>query len=161
MIVAHPDDEVIFGGANLIAEKGWKVICVTNGGNKVRSKEFKKVMDDIGATYEIWKYKDQWGGDFNRKALKRDIKKILRDNPQIKIIVTHNKRGEYGHTQHKALHKIVKEIAGDRLFIFKRSKQRLSSKTLKRKYKLLDRYQSQNIKWLKKYIEYESIRKHK
>ncbi|MCM3782125.1 PIG-L family deacetylase [Neobacillus mesonae] len=161
MIVAHPDDEIIFGGASLISEKGWKVVCVTNGGNKVRSKEFSKVMRDVGAEYEMWSYKDKWGGSFDRKALKKDILKVLQDHPQIIKIVTHNKRGEYGHTQHRALHEIVKEIAQERLFIFKRSKHKLDRKMLKQKYKLLQRYKSQDIGWLREYIEYESIRKHR
>ena len=29
-------DEAIFGGAQLILEHGWLVLCVTNGDNKVR-----------------------------------------------------------------------------------------------------------------------------
>lgn len=161
MIVAHPDDEIIFGGAFLLAEKGWKVICVTNGGNKVRSKEFRKVMKDIGAEYEMWDYKDKWGGDFNRKSLKKDIENVLKANPEITMIVTHSKGGEYGHSQHKALHEIVKEIAPDKLYIFKRSKQKLDKAVLRRKYTLLKRYKSQDIDWLKKYIEYENIRKYK
>lgn len=161
MIVAHPDDEIIFGGAFLLADKGWKVICVTNGRNKTRSKEFRKVMKDIGAEYEMWDYKDKWGGDFNRKALKKDIERVLKNSPEINMIVTHSKRGEYGHTQHKALHEIVKEIAPDKLYIFKRSKQKLERGLLKQKYRLLKRYKSQDIGWLKKYIEYENVRKYK
>ena len=40
MIVAHPDDELIFGGAELIQNKGYKVICITNQDNIQRKKEF-------------------------------------------------------------------------------------------------------------------------
>lgn len=161
MIVAHPDDEIIFGGAALLAEKGWKVICVTNGQHQVRSREFKQVMKDIGAEFEMWNYRDKWGGDFDRKALKKDIEKVIKANPQINRIVTHNKKGEYGHTQHQALHEIVKDIAQEKLYIFKRSDQKLDKEVINQKYKLLKRYKSQDIGWLKKYIEYESVRKHR
>ncbi|MNC76802.1 hypothetical protein D3C75_1286050 [compost metagenome] len=75
------------------------------------------------------------------------------------MIVTHNKKGEYGHTQHRALHQIVRELAQDKMYIFKRSKHKLSKDLLKQKYQILNRYRSQDIEWLKKYTEYESIRK--
>ena len=35
MVVAHPDDEVLWGGANLLAEPGWKVLVATNVRNKM------------------------------------------------------------------------------------------------------------------------------
>ncbi|NUU74909.1 PIG-L family deacetylase [Paenibacillus xylanilyticus] len=159
MIVAHPDDEIIFGGAQLIKGKGWKVICVTNGKNKVRAREFRKAMKDVGAEYEMWSYKDKWEGDFNRKALKKDIAQVLQANPQITMIVTHNKKGEYGHTQHRALHQVVRELAQEKMYIFKRSKYKLPEDLIKQKHKILKRYRSQDIEWLKKYTDYESIRK--
>lgn len=43
-IVAHPDDEVLWGGANLLVESGWKVIVATNKKNPVRQAEFNKTM---------------------------------------------------------------------------------------------------------------------
>ena len=41
MIVAHPDDETIWGGGHLLKDK-YLVICLTNGNNKTREKEFVK-----------------------------------------------------------------------------------------------------------------------
>ena len=58
MIVSHPDDESIFGGAALLREQGWKVICLTNGNDKIRSKEFCEEMKIAGASYEIWDHPD-------------------------------------------------------------------------------------------------------
>ena len=44
MIVAHPDDELIFGGAELIKHgPDYKVVCITNKNNKIRSSEFKNL----------------------------------------------------------------------------------------------------------------------
>ena len=44
MIVAHPDDETIWGGGHLLQDD-YLVICLTNGNNQIRAKEFEKVMD--------------------------------------------------------------------------------------------------------------------
>ena len=43
MIVAHPDDETIWGGMHLLKDK-CLVVCLTNGDNEIRSKEFKEVI---------------------------------------------------------------------------------------------------------------------
>ena len=40
MVVAHPDDETLWGGAHL-TEGGWFVVCLTNGYNEVRKNEFE------------------------------------------------------------------------------------------------------------------------
>lgn len=44
MIVAHPDDETIWGGSHLI-NGNYTVLCITNGNNKKRKKEFMNVME--------------------------------------------------------------------------------------------------------------------
>ena len=43
MIVAHPDDEFIWGGAHLLADD-WLVVVITNGDNKTRHPEFETMM---------------------------------------------------------------------------------------------------------------------
>src|SRR6187399_1797175 len=58
MIVAHPDDELIFGGAELVSKPGWKVVVVTNctqGSANLftphmpdRNKEFSSIMNKLG-----------------------------------------------------------------------------------------------------------------
>ncbi|NDB84328.1 MAG: PIG-L family deacetylase, partial [Alphaproteobacteria bacterium] len=37
LIIAHPDDEVLWGGMNLILQSGWFVICSTHLNDPVRS----------------------------------------------------------------------------------------------------------------------------
>ena len=44
MFVAHPDDETIWGGSHLL-KKHYLVVCLTNGNNKVRRKEFMNVIE--------------------------------------------------------------------------------------------------------------------
>ena len=41
MIVAHPDDETLWGGEQLLKEN-YLVICITNGDNKIRKKNLKR-----------------------------------------------------------------------------------------------------------------------
>ena len=43
MIVAHPDDEILWGGANLYKDS-YFVVCLTNCYNFERSSDFKKIL---------------------------------------------------------------------------------------------------------------------
>ena len=43
MIVAHPDDEILWGGASLSHHR-YVVVCMTNGDHPIRSVEFERVM---------------------------------------------------------------------------------------------------------------------
>ncbi|MET3292009.1 PIG-L family deacetylase [Brevibacillus fluminis] len=160
MVVAHPDDEAIFGGAQLLKKPGWKVICVTNGDHRVRRREFIKVMKRAGAAYEIWSFPDQWKGDFDRKALKEKLKKELASH-SYKKIVTHNKKGEYGHTQHIALSQIMHSLVKKNLHVFKKGKKIMPLTLLKKKLDLLMLYPSQRsiIEMYKKEIMYEALKK--
>lgn len=110
MIVAHSDDEMLWGGASLI-EDNYLVVCVTCGSNKIRVKEFKKVMKSTNDKYLMLSYPDKvlykrskWRYEY--QYIKRDIQQII-DYKDWDLIVTHNKYGEYGHMHHKMTHNIV------------------------------------------------------
>lgn len=163
MVVAHPDDESLFGGGELLSEKGWLVICVTNKSNKLRREEFEKAMEFVGAEYEIWDYEDKWGGDFDRPKLIRDLQEVL-DRRWWKKIVTHNLDGEYGHTQHKALSEIMHSIVKEDLYVFGKPEPKgklLPFKVLKEKFILLGIYQSQHfvMEEFRENIPYERIKR--
>ena len=57
MIVAHPDDELVFGGAELI-KYGilYKVVCISYKNNKIRAKEFENVIGKEGETLKHIKH---------------------------------------------------------------------------------------------------------
>lgn len=178
MIVAHPDDELIFGGAELINHgPEYKVICLTNKSNKTRSKEFKEVMKKLKVgSWEILDYDDTLNpvGVINLESIliSRDWKKI----------VTHNSIGEYGHPQHKFIFDYVKQyidkvICNQEIFyVFGKSDKKLSKNILDKKKEFLKLYSSEkdiinqllnnNGDWFKSnnnntnYIEYESIEKY-
>ena len=47
MIVAHPDDETIWGGAHL-SEGGYLVVCLTNGNNQTRFSPIRTRSEESG-----------------------------------------------------------------------------------------------------------------
>ena len=113
MFVAHPDDEMIWGGSHLIQDD-YLVVCITCGTNDTRLKEFKKVMNETGDSYIALGYPDKTNGKRNEwigvyDNIKNDIEIILNSNDW-ELIVTHNEEGEYGHIHHIKTNKLVTEL---------------------------------------------------
>lgn len=127
MIVAHPDDEILWGGDALLKDK-FLVICITNGKNKVRREEFQRAMKETDDYGIILNYSDKVNGVrsnwYNEKdAIQKDIAYVLNYKKWDKII-THNPNGEYGHIHHKNTSNIVtkeclKQNYSNRLFYFR------------------------------------------
>jgi len=142
MVVAHPDDETIFGGSHLLREKNWTVICITNGDNRRRAREFAQLMTLVGADYEMWNYRDTYSYHFNSVALKRDLCRLIQERPFEKV-VSHGLCGEYGHPQHKAIARIMRNIVPHNLYAFSIGKIQLPQNMINKKKKLLVVYRSQ------------------
>ena len=113
MIVAHPDDETIWGGAHLLQDN-YLVVCITCGTSRTRVEEFKKALAISKDSYVMLSYpdktnnkKDDWSKVYNN--IKIDLEKIIKLK-KWDTIVTHNVDGEYGHIHHKMTHNIVKSI---------------------------------------------------
>lgn len=110
MIVAHPDDETIWGGSHLLDDK-YLVVCMTNGYNDVRAEEFKSVMEKAGCKYIMLSYPDKilWFRSpwtISKHGMNKDIETIL-EYKDWDTVVTHNEDGEYGHQHHIMTHDIV------------------------------------------------------
>ena len=115
MIVAHPDDETIFGGAHLLNDK-YTVVCVTCGVIDFRVVEFEEVMSKTNDDYIMLGFTDRidktgtisdWYYEYN------DIYNTLNDiikNSEWDLIITHNPNGEYGHIHHMMLSEMVTNI---------------------------------------------------
>lgn len=104
MIVAHPDDDLLWGGDHL-AEGGYFVLCLTNGNNERRSTEFEAMKETVGCRGLILSYPDKVADErsewkYLRDSLYEDLSLILTCRDWTSI-VTHNPDGEYGHIQHK------------------------------------------------------------
>lgn len=164
MIVAHPDDEVIFGGGHLM-DGDYLIVCITNGKNTERSSEFKKVVKKSGNQGIILSYPDKVNG--KRDDWKRVNDKISADLDLIigykdwETIVTHNERGEYGHQHHIMTHELVTEsylsVKSDAELMFfgkyykavdigahEKDMERISDERLKYKTELAELYESQS-----------------
>jgi LmbE family N-acetylglucosaminyl deacetylase len=137
MIVAHPDDEVLFGGLQLL-QYNWKVICITNKSNPTRKYEFEQVMHLTNSDYEMWDYLDEMYKPFLNQLLINDIKSAITGYD---YILSHNPDGEYGHPHHIQINRILTSILNE-FYVFNFGK--FDSGRLTRKKELLKIYQSQN-----------------
>lgn len=117
MIVAHPDDEMLWGGSHLLDED-YLVVCITCGVDEARVKEIKKVLKETNDGLIMLGYPDKTNGkrdnwNSSRDSITEDLNKIfaLKD---WESIVTHNPFGEYGHIHHKMTSQIVTDNYSDK-----------------------------------------------
>lgn len=161
MIVAHPDDETLWGFKELQTHN-CLVVCVTCGSNKVREDEIERVLkftDDklisLGYTDKFLGHRSRWEHEYKR--IESDLERIM-NLKDWKRIVTHNAEGEYGHIHHKMIHEMLLDIHPKNLNYFGKyyTKKRLShldekdteiykldDETLNLKRKMLKNYKSQ------------------
>lgn len=114
MIVAHPDDEILWGGANLFKED-YFVICLTNGYNFERANEFRKILNFTRNVGLILNYpdlqdniKDDW--KLVKRGILQDLYNIL-NYKFWKKIVTHGPDGTGGHYHHIKTFEFVTQVA--------------------------------------------------
>ena len=117
MIVAHPDDETLWGGVHLIKDN-YLVLCLTNGkatGN-VRYDEINKVLNKTHDKGIILSYPDayklervDWGKAGFIPYITEDIKTVITYKKWDEI-VTHNPEGEYGHIHHIYTNNITTKV---------------------------------------------------
>ena len=103
--------------------------------------------------YEHWTgYKS--GEDYNREELIYELLRVLRER-NWKKIVTHNKKGEYGHPRHRALHDILNHLRPEILWQFDKDGERLPNDLLLKKRDLLKVYESQKevLDWFSPWYE--------
>ena len=120
MIVAHPDDETLFGGGELIKHRGeYKVVALDYGNHLMRHKEFICAMELLGV--KKWEH---WDGEpyksstaYNESILIPRIEKVLNEEDWDKV-VTHNQGGEYGHYRHISIHNVMARICPEKLWVF-------------------------------------------
>lgn len=120
MIVAHPDDETLFGGSHLISDR-YLVVCLTNA-KSYRAADFNKALDISEDERIMLSYPDtqeqpdgkliydedyRWEGC--QLAIQNDINLLLHYK-KWDTVVTHNPEGEYGHFHHKKVNKFTTDL---------------------------------------------------
>lgn len=122
MIVSHPDDELLWGWRELMKDpENWLIIVVSSSfgypgaenEKKERVSKFNRVIklincDGIFLGYPDNPYNLSW--DYSvQDSIKQDIEKYVK-NLNLKMVVTHNTVGEYGHYHHKIISKICLDL---------------------------------------------------
>ena len=116
LIVCHPDDESIFG-ATVLGENT-HVIMVTDANSQgkgiSRRKHLGHAMKIANTSWEMWDFpetknyrpsnKQGWSTQIQKKLVKR-LTDTLLSLKAVRRIVTHNHWGEYGHIDHRNVHK--------------------------------------------------------
>jgi LmbE family N-acetylglucosaminyl deacetylase len=107
IVVAHPDDEVIFAGAELWnfrhRPNALGVLCVTCGTDGGRAKEFHRLMTHLGHQSQILPFPDRHHGWKEHELAQVRAALIRLDQSYKGTIVSHAADGEYGHAQHVEL----------------------------------------------------------
>ena len=146
MIVSHPDDELIFGGAELINNPDYKVLCITNQNHEIRVKEFTSLMRKMKLSYEILDHTDTMRNTKVKPIYSNYVKEFITKNKdKVTKIVTHNIKGEYGHPLHKAVHVLVNKICKEleitnKLYFFGKTNKKINKELIDTKYDLMKTY---------------------
>lgn len=116
MIVAHPDDETLWGGGHLLEDE-YLVVCMTNGWNEKRKAAFYNNMRKTNDKCIILNYPDikkrlgkgKYEADMLTTclhAIEKDVERIL-SYKKWEEVITHNPFGEYGKYHHQQISKAV------------------------------------------------------
>jgi LmbE family N-acetylglucosaminyl deacetylase len=119
LVVAHPDDDILWGGMNLLLQPGWFVVCASHLNDPIRSKEFFKSMSFANVTkWVMYDVKEEYTDEqeeSDEQFYGTDFEKGLQELSRHtwKLVLTHNSEGEYGHEHHKTVNRIVKKYFPD------------------------------------------------
>lgn len=116
MVVAHPDDETIWGGRRITGDprNTWHVICCTMPGDRERVARFGDALNVLGATGEILPIPDETRPMSldEQSIVTGRVSDFLTEN-DITELVTHGPAGEYGHPRHKQLNQLITSTFND------------------------------------------------
>lgn len=137
MVIAHPDDDALFGGVFQKATKWlkWGIVCCC-GQSAVRKKELLEWQQSLGVYSDDIYFLDFYADpndwlQLQDKGIEQcsiDYKQVARKlgglNIEAKLCLTHNEVGErsvipQGHPHHKCIHKAVMEShMADKIYVF-------------------------------------------
>jgi hypothetical protein len=110
MVVAHPDDETLWGAGIILRNPGdWTVVaCSTPMSDPVRAVKFEEALRRLGAKGRVSPYLETFSS-----RLPMDV-----DIDGFDVIVTHGANGEYGHPHHCQVSDHVRAHASCRVITF-------------------------------------------
>ena len=116
IIVAHPDDEVIWCGGLILQRQqwNWTVLSLSRADDRDRRPKFEAVCRLLKVTGHISTLDD--GTSLKPVDCAREIgDRIARHlgSAPWDLCITHGANGEYGHPRHKQVHAQVLELARD------------------------------------------------
>jgi glycosyltransferase involved in cell wall biosynthesis len=113
LITAHPDDEILwFGGTILLRpDISWTIACMTHTPRTPRGKDFLSVCRKLKADGVLLGLKDSEGALLDEEILQTELEHLYKQKPW-HAVLTHNSRGEYGHSHHRQVSRIVKKFWG-------------------------------------------------
>ncbi len=125
VIVAHPDDEIIWMGGTLIKNEKWRteIISLCRGDDKDRAPKFEKVCKFLRAKSYIFNVEDDELKEIPVLEIVKRIRKFT-DGKHYDYVFTHGKNGEYGHKRHIDVHNAIirmvkeKQLKVKKVFFF-------------------------------------------
>ena len=113
IIVAHPDDEVIWSGGLILRHPQWEwtVLSLCRADDADRRPKFERVCSVLGATGIVSDLDDS----ATLKAIDPEVEiggRVLAHlgGRDWDLCLTHGPNGEYGHERHKQVHRVVKML---------------------------------------------------
>lgn len=116
IIVAHPDDEIIWCGGLILKYPGWDwtILSLCRQRDPDRSKKFRSICDLLSIEGHICDVDDS--NPPRPINPPRDIGWCIRSSlglTQWDLCVTHGANGEYGHQRHREAHTEVLRLVGN------------------------------------------------
>jgi LmbE family N-acetylglucosaminyl deacetylase len=116
VIVAHPDDEVLWCGGLLLDRPRWTVFvaCLTRGSDPDRAPRFRRVLERLGAQGAMGDLDD---GPEQRPLPADQVQALtlsLLPRRSFDLVLTHSTRGEYTrHRRHEEIAEAVCALCGN------------------------------------------------